>query len=55
MTITPKFIKKLLPGDIVLADRGVGIDDVIAMDGAKLLTSAFAIRKKQLIGKEVEH
>ena len=54
LTINSKFCKKLLPGDIVLADRGFDIDEVVAMEGAKLKIPAFTRGKKQLSGQEIE-
>ena len=54
MTIMSTFVKKLLPGDIVLADQGFDIDELIAMEGAELHIPACTRGKKQLSGKEVE-
>ncbi|XP_066303870.1 uncharacterized protein [Branchiostoma lanceolatum] len=47
-------LKKLLPGDIVLADRGFNIADSVAFEGAKLYIPAFTKGKKQLSALEVE-
>ena len=47
-------MKKVLPGDIVLADQGFDIDELIAMEGAELHIPACTRGKKQLSGKEVE-
>ena len=55
VTMMSKFVKKLLPGDIVLADIGFDIGELIAMEGAKLHIPAFTRGKNQLSGKEVEH
>ena len=44
----------MLPGDIVLADHGFDIEEVVAMDGAKLKIPAFTRGKKQLSRQEIE-
>lgn len=49
------FLDKLLPGDLVLADRGFDIGDTVGMVGAKLAIPAFTKGKPQLSGKEVEN
>ena len=46
-------MKKLLPGDIVLADRGFDIKESIAVQGAKLHIPAFTKGKAQLSAEEV--
>ena len=53
ITTKSGFIKNLLPGDIVLADRGFNIDDLIATVGASIQIPAFTNGKRQLSGKEV--
>ena len=47
-------LDKLLPGDIVLADRGFDISDSIGMQQAKLNIPAFTKGKTQLSALEVE-
>ncbi|XP_035678171.1 uncharacterized protein LOC118416983 isoform X1 [Branchiostoma floridae] len=47
-------LRKLEPGDIVLADRGFTIADSVAFQGAKLHIPAFTKGKKQLSASEVE-
>ena len=49
-----KFLNNLLPGDIVLADRGFDITDIVGIHQAKLYIPAFTKGKKQLSAKEVE-
>ena len=48
------FLKKLLPGDVVLADRGFDVSESIGMCQAKLHLPAFTKGKKQLSALEVE-
>lgn len=47
-------LRKLEPGDIVLADRGFNIEDSVGFYQAKLYIPAFTRGKKQLSGQEVE-
>ena len=47
-------LNKLLPGDIVLADRGFDVQDSVGMMCAKVVTPAFTKGKKQLSQLEVE-
>ena len=47
-------LKKLLPGDVVLADRGFDIADSVASMQATLHIPAFTRGKPQLSAKEVE-
>ena len=47
-------LRKLLPGDIVLADRGFDIADNVGFYQAKLYIPAFTKGKKQLSAQEVE-
>ena len=47
-------LKNLLPGDIVLADRGFTIEDIIALYGARLDIPAFTKGKEQLDAISVE-
>ena len=54
VTINSNFLNNLLPGDVVLADRGFDIDEVLCMKGAKLHIPAFTRGKKQLSGEEVQ-
>lgn len=46
-------LDKLLPGDIVLADRGFDITESVGMMQAKLHIPAFTKGKSQLSGMEV--
>ena len=48
------FLKKLIPGDVVLADRGFDIESSVAVMGAKLNIPAFTRGKSQLTAKEIE-
>lgn len=47
-------LKKLLPGDVVLADRGFDIADSVASMQATLYIPAFTKGKSQLSAMEVE-
>ena len=55
MTQESGFLKKLLPGDIVLADCGFDITEVVAMAQASLHIPAFTKGKSQLSPLEVEN
>jgi hypothetical protein len=55
ITIESKLMDKLLPGDVVLADRGFNMSEDFAIRGAKLMVPAFTRGKKQLSKEEVEH
>lgn len=46
---------KLVPGDVVLADRGFNMSDDFAIRGAKLIVPTFTKGKKQLSREEVEN
>ncbi len=48
-------LKHLLPGDVVLADRGFNISDDVAMMQAKLHLPAYTKGKKQLNAMGVEN
>lgn len=48
------FLRRLEPGDLVLADRGFNIDEDLQFCGAKLQIPAFTRGKKQLSLEEVE-
>jgi len=48
------FLKRINPGDVVLADRGFNIHDELAIRGAKLEIPAFTRGKQQLSREEVE-
>ena len=48
------FYKLLLPGDVVLADRGFTIEEDMMIYGAKLEIPSFTKGKKQLSQREVE-
>ena len=47
-------LNRLLPGDIVLADRGFNINESVALKGAKLEIPAYTKGKTQLSSLEVE-
>ena len=47
------FYEKLLPGDLILADRGFTISDELAIHNAILAIPAFTKGKNQLSGQEV--
>jgi hypothetical protein len=48
------FLRHLVPGDVVMADRGFLIEESVAMQGAKLEIPAFTRGKSQLDKREVE-
>ena len=48
------FLEKILPGDVVLADRGFNVQDELAIRQAKLELPSFTRGKKQLSQQEVE-
>lgn len=48
-------LNKLLPGDVVLADRGFDIADSVGCQQARLEIPAFTKGKKQLSALEIEH
>lgn len=48
------FLDKLLPGDLVLADRGFTVEDSVGLLCAELVTPPFTQGKKQLSRKEIE-
>lgn len=54
LTENSGILKNLLPGDIVLADRGFDIADSVGFHGARLYIPAFTKGKKQLSALEVE-
>ena len=54
ITINSGFLDKLLPGDVILADRGFTMDEEFQFRGAKLMVPAFTKGKGQLSSKEVE-
>ena len=54
ITLDSGFLEKLLPGDVVLADRGFQMDEEFAFVGAKLVVPAFTKGKSQLSAQEVE-
>lgn len=47
-------LDKILPGDVVMADRGFTMTEDFAMRGAKLIVPAFTKGKRQLSPQEVE-
>lgn len=48
------FLDKLLPGDLVLADRDFTVEDSVGLFCAELVTPPFTRGKKQLSHKEIE-
>ena len=48
------FLNNILPGDVILADRGFNIEDSVGAIGASLQIPAFVRGKDQLAAKEVE-
>ena len=54
LTENSGLLRKLLPGDIVLADRGFDIADSVGFNQARIHIPAFTRGKKQLSAKEVE-
>jgi len=48
------FLNKLLPGDVVLADRGFDIAEYVGMRQARLHVPAFTKGKSQLSALEIE-
>lgn len=54
LTQESRFLRQLLPGDVVMADRGFTIEDDVALYGAKLQIPSFTRGKKQLSQREVE-
>ena len=54
MTESSGFLKNLLPGDVVLADRGFDIGYLSAVYGATVEIPAFTRGKKQLCAFDVE-
>ena len=54
LTANSGILKNLLPGDIVLADRGFDIEDSVAIYGASLKLPAFTRGKDQLSADDVE-
>jgi hypothetical protein len=54
LTRSSGFLEKLLPGDLVMADRGFRLQDDFAFRQCKLVVPAFTRGKKQLSAKDVE-
>lgn len=54
ITLESGFLDKLLPGDIILADRGFTMNEEVLFKGAKLVVPSFTKGKSQLSAKEVE-
>ena len=46
-------LQKLVPGDVLLADRGFDIEEAVALKGVKLYIPAFTRGKPQLSAKDV--
>ena len=53
MTEQSKILKNLLPGDVVLADRGFNIEECVGLYCASLKIAAFTKEKSQLSPFEV--
>ena len=49
-----QFLNNLLPGDVVLADRGFDIAESVRFYGAEVKIPAFTKGKKQLSGADVK-
>ena len=54
LTLNSGFLNKLLPGDIVLADRGFDIGEDVARTQASLEIPAFTRGRDQLSPKDIE-
>lgn len=54
ITMESGLLDKLLPGDVVMADRGFTMTEDFAMKGAKLIVPSFTKGKRQLSPCEVE-
>jgi len=54
LTANSKFISKLIHEDLVLADRGFEIQDLVAIAGAEVQYPAFTRGKGQLSATEIE-
>lgn len=48
------FLDHLLPGDVLLADRGFDTNKVLAEYQAKVVIPAFCFKKQQLTGRDLE-
>ncbi|XP_071109393.1 uncharacterized protein [Haliotis cracherodii] len=55
VTANSKFLDNLINGDVILADRGFEIQDLVALVGAKVKYPAFMRGKQQLSATEVEY
>ena len=49
-----KYLNKLLPGDLVIADRGFNMGDSVAIMGARMEIPAFTKGREQLSAQEIE-
>ena len=54
LTVNSGFLKHLLHGDMVMADRGFEVSDDLAVHGATLAIPPFTRGKDQLSQREVE-
>jgi hypothetical protein len=54
LTANSKFLDRLMYDDLVLADRGFEIQDLVGLKGAQVMYPAFTRGKKQLSAVEVE-
>ena len=50
-----ELLRAIVPGDLILADRGLDIEDSVAVFYAKVEIPDFTQEKKQLSSLEVEH
>ncbi len=48
VVIQSGYLKDILPGDVILADRGFLVEEEISSRGAKLITPSFMNNKTQL-------
>ena len=55
LTENCNFLDNLLPGDIVMADRGFDIEESVALYCAKVKIPSFTKGKRQLSSLDVEH
>jgi len=54
LTRSSGFLNKLIPGDVVMADRGFRLEEDFALQQSQLIVPAFTRGKKQLTAEEVE-
>ena len=54
LTRSSGFFTKLIPGDVVMADRGFRVEEYFAMQQCRLMVPDFTRGKKQLTAAEIE-